>query len=164
MSARPLAFGFVLLCTSALLAQDAPPQAPEAPAARAEIPGWTAPLSPKGERDRESHDIALDLRARVLALDLPEGAAVKVVEPPPGPPVMATLLAEVYGPDAETRRAVALKLREIFATIPYIVDVDDSFGVPAERQRLVLNDANLDLHKVEQGDVFQQVRLIFLDR
>jgi multidrug efflux pump subunit AcrB len=118
-------------------------------------------LSPKGERDRESHDIALDLRARVLALDLPKGAAVKVVEPPPGPPVMATLLAEVYGPDAETRRAVALKLREIFATIPYIVDVDDSFGVPAERQRLVLNDANLDFHKVEQGDVFQTIGMLY---
>ena len=118
-------------------------------------------LSPKGERDRDSHDIALDLRARVLALDLPEGAAVKVVEPPPGPPVMATLLAEVYGPDAETRRAVALKLREIFATIPYIVDVDDSFGVPAERQRLVLNDANLDFHKVEQGDVFQTIGMLY---
>ena len=118
-------------------------------------------LSPKGERDRESHDIALDLRARVLALDLLEGAAVKVVEPPPGPPVMATLLAEVYGPDAETRRAVALKLREIFATIPYIVDVDDSFGVPAERQRLVLNDANLDFHKVEQGDVFQTIGMLY---
>jgi len=118
-------------------------------------------LSPKGERDRESHDIALDLRARVLALGLPEGAAVKVVEPPPGPPVMATLLAEVYGPDAETRRAVALKLREIFATIPYIVDVDDSFGVPAERQRLVLNDANLDFHKVEQGDVFQTIGMLY---
>jgi multidrug efflux pump subunit AcrB len=118
-------------------------------------------LSPKGERDRESHDIALDLRARALALDLPEGAAVKVVEPPPGPPVMATLLAEVYGPDAETRRAVALKLREIFATIPYIVDVDDSFGVPAERQRLVLNDANLDFHKVEQGDVFETIGMLY---
>ena len=118
-------------------------------------------LSPKGERDRESHDIALDLRQRILALELPEGAIVKVVEPPPGPPVMATLLAEVYGRDAETRRAVALKLREIFATIPYIVDVDDSFGVPAERQRLVLNDANLDFHKVEQGDVFQTIGLLY---
>ncbi|MBM3615849.1 MAG: efflux RND transporter permease subunit [Alphaproteobacteria bacterium] len=118
-------------------------------------------LSPKGERDRESHEIALDLRSRVLALDLPEGVAVKVVEPPPGPPVMATLLAEVYGPDAETRRAVALKLREIFAEIPFIVDVDDSFGVPAKRQRLVLNDANLDFHKVEQGDVFQTIGMLY---
>ncbi|TXH96465.1 MAG: efflux RND transporter permease subunit [Pseudorhodobacter sp.] len=118
-------------------------------------------LSPKGDRDRESHEIALDLRARVLALNLPKGAVVKVVEPPPGPPVMATLLAEVYGPDAETRRAVALKLREIFASIPFIVDVDDSFGVPAERQRLVLNDANLDFHKVEQGDVFQTIGMLY---
>ena len=118
-------------------------------------------LSPKGDRSRESHDVALDLRDRILALDLPEGAVVKVVEPPPGPPVMATLLAEIYGPDADTRRAVATKLREIFATIPFIVDADDSFGVPAERQRLVLNDANLDFHKVEQGDVFQTIGMLY---
>jgi len=118
-------------------------------------------LSPKGERDRESHEVALDLRTRILALDLPQGAVVKVVEPPPGPPVMATLLAEVYGPDAETRRAVATKLREIFASVPYIVDVDDSFGVPAARQRLVLNDANLDFHKVNEGDVFQTIGMLY---
>lgn len=118
-------------------------------------------LSPKGERDRESHEIALDLRTRILALDLPQGAVVKVVEPPPGPPVMATLLAEVYGPDAETRRAVATKLRKIFASVPYIVDVDDSFGVPAARQRLVLNDANLDFHKVNEGDVFQTIGMLY---
>lgn len=118
-------------------------------------------LTPKAERDRESHEVALDLRQRVLALDLPEGAVVKVVEPPPGPPVMSTLLAEIYGPDGETRRAVATKLREIFATIPFIVDVDDSFGVPAERKRLVLNDANLDFHKVEQGDVFQTIGMLY---
>jgi len=118
-------------------------------------------LSPKGARDRESHEIALDLRSRILALDLPQGAVVKVVEPPPGPPVMATLLAEVYGTDAETRRAVATKLREIFASVPFIVDVDDSFGTPAERQRLVLNDANLDFHKVEQGDVFQTIGMLY---
>jgi len=118
-------------------------------------------LSPKGERDRESHEIALDLRSRVQALDLPQGAIVKVVEPPPGPPVMSTLLAEVYGPDAETRREVARKLRGIYDTVPYIVDSDDSFGVPSERKRLVLNDANLDFHKVEQGDVFQTIGMLY---
>jgi len=118
-------------------------------------------LSPKGERERESHEVALDLRTRILALDLPQGAVVKVVEPPPGPPVMATLLAEVYGPDADTRRAVATKLREIFTAVPFIVDVDDSFGVPAERQRLVLNDANLDFHKVNEGDVFQTIGMLY---
>jgi len=118
-------------------------------------------LTPKAERDRESHAIALDLRNRVLALDLPAGATIKVVEPPPGPPVMATLLAEVYGPDAETRRAVATKLRGIFAQVPFIVDVDDSFGTPAERLRLVLDDAALNFHKVEQGDVFDTIGLLY---
>jgi multidrug efflux pump subunit AcrB len=118
-------------------------------------------LTPKAERSRESHDVALDLRSRIKALTLPAGAVVKVVEPPPGPPVMATLLAEVYGPDAETRRAVSLKLRETFAGIPFIVDSDDSFGVPALRRRLVLNDANLDFHKVEQADVFQTIAMLY---
>ncbi len=118
-------------------------------------------LSPKGERTRESHEIALDLRQRITALTLPEGSVVKVVEPPPGPPVMATLLAEIYGPDAETRRAVAAKVRETFATVPYIVDIDDSYGAPAERLRLVPEDAELDLFKVEPGDVFDTIRLLY---
>lgn len=118
-------------------------------------------LSPKSERERESHAIALDLRARIAAVDLPEGAVVKVVEPPPGPPVLATLLAEVYGPDAETRREVAAKLRGIFEGIPFIVDVDDSYGTQAERYRVTLDDARLDFFRVEQGDVFQTLGMLF---
>ena len=62
-------------------------------------------LLPKGDRSRASHAIALDIRHRLADLPLPNGSALKVVEVPPGPPVVATLLAEVYGPDAETRRA-----------------------------------------------------------
>ncbi|PTE22314.1 multidrug transporter AcrB [Cereibacter changlensis JA139] len=118
-------------------------------------------LSPKAERSRESHSIALEIRERLAALPLPEGASVKVVEPPPGPPVMATLLAEIYGPDPETRRAVAGKVREAFATVPFIVDVDDSFGLAAPRLRLTLDDANLDFHKVEQADVFDTIALLY---
>ena len=64
-------------------------------------------LKPKGERARESHAIAVELRHRLASLKLPQGSVVKVVEVPPGPPVLATLLAEVYGPDATTRRNVA---------------------------------------------------------
>jgi multidrug efflux pump subunit AcrB len=86
---------------------------------------------------------------------------VKVVEPPPGPPVMSTLLAEIYGPDPETRRAVAAKVREAFGTVPYIVDVDDSFGIPAPRLRLTLDDANLDFYKVDPSDVFDTIGLLY---
>ena len=118
-------------------------------------------LAPKADRSRESHAIALEMRNRIAALPLPEGGVVKVVEPPPGPPVMSTLLAEIYGPDAGTRRAVARKVREAFGTVPYIVDADDSFGIPAERLRLTLDDANLDFHKIEPGDVFDTIALLY---
>jgi multidrug efflux pump subunit AcrB len=61
----------------------------------------------KGSRSRSSHAIALDVRQRLSALPRPAGTVLRVAEVPPGPPVLATLLAEVYGPDEETRRAAA---------------------------------------------------------
>ena len=110
-----------------------------------------------GARDRASHDIALELRARLAALDLPEGTRLRTVEPPPGPPVMATLLAEVYGPDAETRRATAQRLREAFESVPFIVDVDDTFPEPARRMRLLISPDDLEFFGVAETDVFQTV-------
>ena len=71
-------------------------------------------LTPKGERSRASHDIALDIRQKLAGIAMPPGTSIKVVEPPPGPPVLATLLAEIYGPDPKTRRAVAAKVRAGF--------------------------------------------------
>jgi len=118
-------------------------------------------LVSKHDRSRTSHEIALDIRERLKGLDLPRGTAVKVVEPPPGPPVLATLLAEIYGPDPETRRAVATKVREAFESVPFIVDVDDSFGVQAQRVRLAINQDNLEYHRVEQSDVYDTVRALY---
>jgi multidrug efflux pump subunit AcrB len=115
-------------------------------------------LTPKGERHRASHDIALDVRARLKGLVLPQGASVKVVEVPPGPPVLSTLLAEIYGPDAEARRAVARHVREIFRQVPFIVDNDDSFGVPAPRLRIAIDQDNLEFHRVTQSDVYDTVQ------
>jgi len=120
-------------------------------------------LAGKGERERASHDITLDLRERLAGLDMPQGTSLKVVEPPPGPPVLATLLAEVYGPDAETRRAVAAKIREAFETVPFIVDVDDSYGVPADRLRVVIDQDNLEYHGVEESDVYQTLSSFYGD-
>ncbi|MFG1275768.1 efflux RND transporter permease subunit [Xanthobacter autotrophicus] len=118
-------------------------------------------LQPKGARSRASHAVALDVRARLKAIPLPAGSALKVVEPPPGPPVLATLLAEIYGPDADTRRAVARKVRQAFESVPYIVDVDDSFGTPGERVRLAIDQDNLEFYKVEQADVYDAIRSVF---
>ena len=71
-------------------------------------------LLDKSKRDRASHAIALDIRRRLQGLALPPGSALKVVEVPPGPPVLSTLLAEVYGPTPEARRELATKVRKAF--------------------------------------------------
>ena len=117
-------------------------------------------LTPKGERGRASHDIAVDLRQRVMALPVPAGTSLKVVEPPPGPPVMATLLAEIYGPDADTRRRTAEKVEAAFRDVPFVVDVDNSFGVPARRLRATISTDDLDFFHVEEGDVFDTLAIL----
>jgi multidrug efflux pump subunit AcrB len=110
-------------------------------------------LSPKHDRSRASHAIALDIRDRLEGLEMPQGTVVRVVEVPPGPPVMATLLAEIYGPDADTRRAVAREVRTIFAQVPFIVDVDDSFGEPTQRLRLSLDQSAVEYFRAQHADV-----------
>jgi multidrug efflux pump subunit AcrB len=118
-------------------------------------------LLAKGERKRASHAIALDIRERLKGLALPQGAVVKVVEPPPGPPVLGTLLAEIYGPDAETRRAVAAKVREAFASVPFIVDVDDSYHNRPDRVRVSIDQDNLEFYRVEQADVYDTLNALY---
>ncbi len=118
-------------------------------------------LAPRSERSRASHAIALDLRTRLRALKLPEGATLQVVEVPPGPPVLATLLAEVYGPDAQTRRAVAEELKTIFRSVPFIVDVDDSYGTPRPRLRIAIDQDEIEHFRVEPSDVYDTVQALF---
>ncbi|MEO6300207.1 MAG: efflux RND transporter permease subunit, partial [Paracoccaceae bacterium] len=117
-------------------------------------------LMPKGERARASHAIALDIRAKLAALTLPPGTSLKVVEPPPGPPVISTLLAEVYGPDAATRRAAAAQIESAFKAVPFLVDVDNSYGTPARRLRATVSTDNLDFFGVQEQDVFDTLALL----
>jgi multidrug efflux pump subunit AcrB len=114
-------------------------------------------LLPKSERDRASHAIALDLRQRIAGVPVPEGTSLKVVEPPPGPPVISTLLAEIYGPDDETRRAVAAKVQDAFRSVPFVVDVDNSYGQTARRLRAVISTDDAEFFRVEEGDVLDTI-------
>jgi multidrug efflux pump subunit AcrB len=118
-------------------------------------------LAPKDERSRTSHEIALDLRERMHAVQLPPGTVARVVEVPPGPPVLSTLLAEVYGPDSATRRAVAGELKKIFRSVPFIVDVDDSIGEPRPRLRISIDQDRLEYFGVEQRDVYDTIQALF---
>jgi multidrug efflux pump subunit AcrB len=81
-------------------------------------------LTPKGDRKDQSHDIAKRIRPLVKAIADKYGARVKVAEIPPGPPVLSTLVAEVYGPDQATRLDIARKVKEIFLKTPGVVDTD----------------------------------------
>ncbi|SDG18711.1 efflux RND transporter permease subunit [Rhodobacter capsulatus] len=117
-------------------------------------------LAGKDDRDRTSHEIALEVRQIVTALPLPAGTVLKTVEPPPGPPVIATLLAEVYGPDAETRRAAAAQIEAAFRSVPFVVDVDTSFGEQARRLRATIDPDNLEFYAVEESDVFDTLGLL----
>src|SRR5690606_22842074 len=87
----------------------------------------------------------------------PPGASLKVVEAPPGPPVMATLIAEVYGPTPQVRRAVAAEIEKLFRGVPYIVDVDNSYGQPRPRLRLTPDRAQLEYFGLSERELFDSI-------
>ncbi len=96
-------------------------------------------LVPRGERDAHSHEVAGEIRRVAEAFFAEQsGAQFTVAEPPPGPPVLATLVAEVYGPDEESRNAAAEHMRELFELHPGVVDVQSTLRetAPVSRVRL----------------------------
>jgi multidrug efflux pump subunit AcrB len=96
-------------------------------------------LVDKHERDEQSHEIAMRVRPALQKIGRRFGANVKVVEVPPGPPVLSPIVAEIYGPEAAGRQQVAKAVRAVFESTPGIVDVDDS-SIAAAPRRLVLVD------------------------
>ncbi|HSR65281.1 MAG TPA: efflux RND transporter permease subunit, partial [Xanthomonadaceae bacterium] len=91
-------------------------------------------LVDKHQRKRQSHEIARALRPTLAAIAARHGASVKVVEVPPGPPVLAPLVAELYGPDYATARRLAKALERRFLATRDIVDVDTSVESDAPRE------------------------------
>ena len=96
-------------------------------------------LVDKHHRSAQSHAIATRVRPALQEIGHRHGANVKVVEVPPGPPVLSPIVAEVYGPDAAGRRQVAHEVRRVFEHTPGLVDVDDS-GIAAAPKKLLLVD------------------------
>ena len=81
-------------------------------------------LLPKGERSEQSHQVARRMREWLLPIARAAGATIQVAEVPPGPPVLQTLVAEVYGPDLKRRTEVAAQVKGIFEQTPGVVDTD----------------------------------------
>jgi multidrug efflux pump subunit AcrB len=98
-------------------------------------------LTPKGERSAQSHDIARRVRDVLAPLAADLGARIQVAEVPPGPPVLQTLVAEVYGPDPARRQAIASDVMAMLRRTPGVVDVDWYVESP---QRQVTLDVDLE--------------------
>ena len=89
----------------------------------------------KGDRKDQSHDIAKRIRPGLKEIGDRYGARIKVAEIPPGPPVLSTLVAEVYGPDTTRQIEIARQIRDIFEKTPGVVDVD--WYVEADQKKLI---------------------------
>ena len=116
-------------------------------------------LLPKHQRSAQSHPIALRIRPAVAAIAARYGARVAVAEVPPGPPVLQSLVAEVYGPDAGTRQRLAEKVRSIFGSTPGVVDVDWYVESPHPKEVLVVDKEKAALHGITAESIARTLRI-----
>jgi multidrug efflux pump subunit AcrB len=116
-------------------------------------------LVSKGERKAQSHDIAKRVRPRVAEIAAKFGARVAVAEVPPGPPVLQTLVAEIYGPNEQNRHALAHKVREIFRNTEGVVDVDWYVEDDQPKTRFVIDKEKAALHGISAETISQTLAI-----
>lgn len=116
-------------------------------------------LIPKGERSAQSHEIAKAIRPRVQAIAAKYGARVKVAEVPPGPPVLQTLVAEVYGPDYGRQIDVARTVRELFEQTPGVVDVDWYVEDPQPKYRFIVDKEKAALNGIPAEQIVRTLNV-----
>jgi len=113
----------------------------------------------KHKRWIQSHDIAKKVRPEIDKIARKYGASVKVAEVPPGPPVMETLVAEVYGPDYPRQIALARKIKEIFNTTKGVVDVDWTAEADQPKWNLIVDKGKATLNGIATAQIAQMVRV-----
>jgi len=126
--------------------------------AGAELGDIQVNLVSKHKRSDQSHAIAARLRPQLATIAARSGAVVKVVEVPPGPPVLAPIVAEIYGPDDAGRLKVAEAVRTAFLRAPGLVDVDASYISAAPRQVVAVDREKAALLGVADAEVVSTLR------
>ena len=116
-------------------------------------------LVPKGERKAQSHDIARRVRPRVAEIAAKFGARVAVAEVPPGPPVLQTLVAEIYGPTEENRLKMAQKVIDIFHSTPGVVDTDWYIEADQPKVEFVIDKEKAALHGISAETISQTLKI-----
>ncbi|HEX8949531.1 MAG TPA: efflux RND transporter permease subunit [Dissulfurispiraceae bacterium] len=114
---------------------------------------------PKGERKAQSHDIAKRIRPAIDRIGDKYRARIKIVEIPPGPPVLSTLVAEVYGPDFEGQIEVAKEIKNIFKKTPGVVDVDWYLENDREKLTFEVDKEKAALNGIDTETVAQTLKL-----
>jgi multidrug efflux pump subunit AcrB len=110
-------------------------------------------LLKRHDRHEQSHEIARRLRPELVKLALPYGARIKVSEVPPGPPVIETLVAEIYGPNFNGQVDVARQVKQIFTQTPGVVDVDWYVEDPQLQLDITVDQTKAALHGIATADV-----------
>ena len=116
-------------------------------------------LVPKDRRTAQSHDIAKRIRPRVARIAAKFGARAAVAEVPPGPPVLQTLVAEAYGPNQESRLALARKIIGIFTNTPGVVDTDWYIEADQPKVRFVIDKEKASLHGISAETISETLRI-----
>ena len=116
-------------------------------------------LVSKGQRKAQSHDIAKRVRPLVTAIAAKYGARVAVAEVPPGPPVLQTLVAEIYGPTEENRLALAQKVIQTFHNTKGVVDTDWYIEADQPKARFVIDKEKAALHGISAETITQTLRV-----
>jgi multidrug efflux pump subunit AcrB len=117
-------------------------------------------LAGKGRRKQQSHGIAKRVREPLKIIADRYGARVKIAEVPPGPPVLSTLVAEIYGPDYDRQKELALKVRNIFETTEGVVDVDWYMEEDQTRFSLDIDQEKAALHGISVGRIARTLKLV----
>ena len=115
-------------------------------------------LRPKSERTAQSHAIAVRVRPRLAAIAARYGAALAVAEVPPGPPVLQTLVAEIYGPGGEARLALADRVKKIFESAAGVVDVDWYVEARQPTVHLRIDRTKAALHGISVDTIARTIR------
>jgi multidrug efflux pump subunit AcrB len=115
-------------------------------------------LVDKSDRDDKSHAIATRVRPELTAIAKRHGAAVKIVEVPPGPPVLAPIVAEIYGPSAKARQQLANTVRNTFERTDGLVDVDDSSTAANSKKLLIIDRRKASAMGVPQQAIVETIR------
>ncbi len=116
-------------------------------------------LRDRHERSDQSHDIAKRMRSKLVTIGDKYAARLKVAEVPPGPPVLQTLVAEVYGPDYTQQIEVANQIKQIFRHTPGVVDVDWYVEDPQVKYDLAVDIDKAALHGISAADVTRSVQI-----